>query len=472
MTTQMLEAPMAPDLTLRTEDAKAAPELFHQDKAPAIVSICEELDWLPDPLAFLSAASANLGNGIFWQQASDAIVAGAGIAAEIVVQGPGRIAEANAAYRALRERVTIFGPAMRFPILGGFAFGDAPSTHPSWQHFPGGRLVVPRVLLQIEGEKAYLRLSQALPAETDAPRAQEASDQLRQQARAWLAASLDDTPVPTQVAEQSIPDIEAWQASVSAALYAIERHTIDKVVLAREARVTTIKPIFPIDALRRAQSLNPGATIFAMQAGPSWFLGATPERLVRLRDERVDVTCLAGSIGIGSTPQEREQLAQTLLASAKNREEHEIVVCAAYDALEPVCRDVRREPGSPRVVTARSVQHLETRVTATLPPPGNVLDLVERLHPTPAVGGYPRQPALEIMHGLEAIDRGWYAGPFGWVDLSGSGEFAVAIRSALIDGTTASMFAGCGIVAGSDPREELAETDMKLQPMRAALGLV
>jgi menaquinone-specific isochorismate synthase len=106
-----------------------------------------------------------------------------------------------------------------------------------------------------------------------------------------------------------------------------------------------------------------------------------------------------------------------------------------------------------------------------MPAPGNVLDLVDCLHPTPAVGGYPQQPALEVMRELEAIDRGWYAGPFGWIDLTGSGEFAVAIRSAVIDGATASLFAGCGIVDGSDPRDELAETELKLQPMRSALGL-
>lgn len=472
MNTQILEPPLVRAHTLPVDDAVSTFDQARANAGTAIVSVCEELDWFPDPLAFLAAASAPLGDGIFWRQSEDATFAGAGVATEIVVQGPARIAEANALYRDLSERVVIEGAVTRFPILGGFAFGNEPSTAAAWRHFPGGRLVVPRVLLQIERGQAHLRINQVLPEGSEASRARDDADSLRQQARAWLTTTLDDMDAPTHVEYQSIPDTEAWQRSVASALRVIGRHTIDKVVLAREERNSTSESISAIEALRRAQALNPKATILAMQAATSWFLGATPERLVRLRDERVDVTCLAGSVAIGETPQEREHLAQELLSSAKNREEHEIVVCAAYDALEPVCRDVRREPGSPRVVTARSVQHLETRVTATLPPPGNVLDLVERLHPTPAVGGYPQEPALEVMRDLEAIDRGWYAGPFGWLDLTGSGEFAVAIRSAVIDGVTASLFAGCGIVAGSDPGEELAETEMKLQPMRAALGLI
>jgi len=472
MTTDILEPPMVRALTLPDAEAKTSFAEHSAGSGLAIISVCEEIEWVPDALTFLGAASAELGDGIYWQQPEDGTFAGAGIAAEIVVHGPTRIAEANASFRELRERVVTLGAAVRFPILGGFAFGDEPATTESWRHFPGGRLIVPRVLLQIERKKTYLRINQSIPEGADEAQVQAESDHLRHRAQEWLAGTGQPVQVPAQVTHQTIPDTEDWQASIRAALRVIDRHTIDKVVLAREERIATKETLSAIDTLRRAHARNANATLFAIQSGTSWFLGATPERLVRLNEERVDVTCLAGSIAIGNTPQEQEQFARELLASAKNREEHEIVVCAAYDALEPVCSDVRREPGSPRVVTARSVQHLETRVTATLPPPGNVLDLVERLHPTPAVGGYPQQPALDVMRGLEAIDRGWYAGPIGWVDLSGSGEFAVAIRSAVIDGASASLFAGCGIVAGSDPHEELAETEMKLQPMRAALGLI
>ena len=131
---------------------------------------------------------------------------------------------------------------------------------------------------------------------------------------------------------------------------------------------------------------------------------------------------------------------------------------------------MRRLPGTPRVAMARSVQHLETPVSGRLSTAGHVVDVVERLHPTPAVGGYPRDRALALIRELERFDRGWYAGPFGWIDIDGSGEFAVAIRSGLVSGCRASVFAGCGIVAGSVPAEEFAESRLKMRPMLAALG--
>jgi menaquinone-specific isochorismate synthase len=252
----------------------------------------------------------------------------------------------------------------------------------------------------------------------------------------------------------------------------IRQGTLDKVVLAREERLLAAAPFSPTSTLARLRRLDAAATLFAMQSGRAWFLGASPERLVRLCDDRVDVTCLAGSIAMGRDEQERRELAGRLLASLKDREEHEIVVRSTMNALAEVCEDVTRLPDTPRVAPARSVQHLETPVSARMCEAGSILDLVERLHPTPAVGGYPTDSALSIMHELEEIDRGWYAGPFGWTDLGGSGEFAVAIRSALLSGRMASVFAGSGIVADSVPSVEYEETCLKLRPMLSALGAV
>jgi menaquinone-specific isochorismate synthase len=173
---------------------------------------------------------------------------------------------------------------------------------------------------------------------------------------------------------------------------------------------------------------------------------------------------------MGRDEDERRRLAGRLLASEKDREEHEIVVRSTMSALAEVCEVVTRLPGTPRVAAARTVQHLETPVSAQLCEAGSILDLVERLHPTPAVGGYPAERALSIMRELEEIDRGWYAGPFGWTDLDGSGDFVVAIRSALLSGRMASVFAGSGIVADSVPSAEYEETSLKLRPMLTVLG--
>ena len=184
---------------------------------------------------------------------------------------------------------------------------------------------------------------QSLPEGAGATWAQKEMDLLRQQAQAWLASTLEPVRDSTRASHRSVPDIEAWQASVSSALDAIDRHTSTrsswrgKNGFQPRSRFRRSMPC----AVQNCATLRAHSSPCRLARAGSF--GATPERLVRLVDERVDVTCLAGSIGIGNTPQEREQLARELLASAKNREEHEIVVCAAYDALEPVCHDVRRD---------------------------------------------------------------------------------------------------------------------------------
>ena len=196
------------------------------------------------------------------------------------------------------------------------------------------------------------------------------------------------------------------------------------------------------------------------------------ERLVRLHDNRVDVTCLAGSIGMGRDENERRQLADRLLASEKDREEHEIVVRSTMSALREVCEDVTRLPETPRIAPARTVQHLETPVSAQMRKAGNI-----SISSSACIQH--RQSAViqlialcRVMRELEEIDRGWYAGPFGWSDLDGSGDFAVAIRSALLSGRMASVFAGSGIVTDSVPSAEYEETSLKLRPMLSVLGAV
>jgi isochorismate synthase len=263
-----------------------------------------------------------------------------------------------------------------------------------------------------------------------------------------------------------------WEQQVAQAIAVIRSGAISKVVLARAEKLRAESAISAEAALGCLREEHPGATIFAFAASDSCFIGATPERLVRLRGGQVDVTCLAGSVAVGRTPEATAELGQQLLSSAKDLREHEIVVESTIDALRTACDEVTRAPGTPRLRQARSVQHLETPLSATARPEADVLQLAGLLHPTPAVGGFPTAPALDLIRKLEAFDRGWYAGPVGWVDLNGAGEFSVAIRSALLQGQTATAYAGCGIVANSDPVAEFVETELKLRPMRAALGEV
>jgi isochorismate synthase len=190
--------------------------------------------------------------------------------------------------------------------------------------------------------------------------------------------------------------------------------------------------------------------------------------LVRAAGGQVQVTCLAGSTARGATPEEDAQLGAALLASAKNRHEHAVVAAMLQEALAEQCVDVAM-PAAPQLLKLPNVQHLYTPATARLAAGGRLLDLVARLHPTPAVGGTPRDAALAWIRAHEGLDRGWYAAPVGWLDAAGDGEFAVALRSGLVDGATAHLFAGCGIMGDSDPAAEVAESRLKLRAMLTAL---
>jgi menaquinone-specific isochorismate synthase len=437
---------------------------------PALYSRVERLPIAPDAIAFLDAGSAVLGSGTLWEQPGAGLgFAGAGSAWETHATGPGRFGQVSAAVRDLQVRVVRDDDAV-FPCIGGFAFGVQGDGAYIWSDFPNARLVVPQVLIQHDGEDALLRVTvevgpRSVPAEIE----QEMLD-LVTCARDWSRARRPIDANQTNVRIEPCPSRRSWESSVATAVALIRQRVLDKVVLAREERLLAEGRFSPFSTLSRLRHFDSAATIFAMQSGGAWFLGASPERLVRLDDNRVDVTCLAGSIRIGRDEDERRRLADRLLASEKDREEHEIVVRSTMSALAEVCEVVTRLPGTPRVAAARSVQHLETPVSAELCETDGVLDLVERLHPTPAVGGFPAESALSIMRELEKIDRGWYAGPFGWTDLDGSGEFVVAIRSALLSGCMASVFAGSGIMADSVPAAEYEETCLKLRPMLTALG--
>ncbi|HEY0582716.1 MAG TPA: isochorismate synthase, partial [Chloroflexota bacterium] len=244
------------------------------------------------------------------------------------------------------------------------------------------------------------------------------------------------------------------------------------VVLARAERATMDPPRDVQHALRDLAERYPECTIFAVAQPDACFLGATPERLIALRHGLASTMALAGSAPRGVTPAHDEALAQQLLCSPKERAEHAVVVGALRDGLTRagLCTRIIAD-ARPRVQKLANVQHLLTPIRAQVVAGTDVLSLVARLHPTPAVGGYPREAALRLIRDREGLDRGWYAGPIGWVDARGDGEFVVGIRSALVRHGQATLFAGCGIVAESDAAAEYAESTWKLRPMRAALGL-
>ena len=213
----------------------------------------------------------------------------------------------------------------------------------------------------------------------------------------------------------------------------------------------------------------PEAYVFAIQRGENFFIGATPERLVLAQDGKIHTMALAGSVRRGDTEDEDTQLGAELLHSDKNINEHVIVVSMVKEALKQHCTNVQVS-ATPQLLKLKNLQHLQTPITGDLIPGRCILDVISELHPTPAVGGFPHDAAIEEIRNTEKLDRGWYAGPLGWIGASGHGEFAVALRSGLVDSTKATLFAGCGIVSSSDPQVEYEESWWKFQVMVRGLG--
>ncbi|MFN7148379.1 MAG: isochorismate synthase MenF [Microthrixaceae bacterium] len=270
---------------------------------------------------------------------------------------------------------------------------------------------------------------------------------------------------PSEVRVRSAEPSKVWERSVAEATRRIRDGELTKVVLARELCIETDVDLDAATLLARLRATHPAALCFAVDG----FVGASPELLVSRVDDIVRAHPMAGTTPRTGEPEADQRRAAELLASTKNRSEHQITIDMVHDTLLPWCSFLDAEP-SPSVVPAGPVQHLATVVEGRLShPPPPVLDLVAALHPTPAVGGWPRDAALEVIDELETADRGRYAGPVGWIDAAGNGAWAVGIRSVQLDGDRARLFAGVGVVADSDPAAELEETRAKAQAVLGTL---
>jgi menaquinone-specific isochorismate synthase len=321
----------------------------------------------------------------------------------------------------------------------------------------GSVLIVPRVLLGRDGHgRAWLTTV-----------TEEREPDLR--TLGWTVAAqslLAASPAGVRWHDGSLPGPQ-WEQAVAEAVAAIKAGRLRKVVLAQDQFATASDPIDVRALLRRLATRYPDCFTFACDG----MMGATPELLIRQTGREVSALVLAGTIPRGGDPAEDEALGTALLASAKNTEEHAYAVASMREALEPLCDELDSQP-RPTLIKLPNLQHLGTWVRGTLAAggtPRSALALAAAVHPTAAVCGTPTSVALELIRELEHMDRERYAGPVGWVDADGNGEWGIALRCAQLSGRTARLFAGCGIVAGSDPGAELAEAQVKFRPMRGAL---
>lgn len=455
------------------------------DTVPAIpAGLRQGLFSYSQPVAALSFTAlldqAPPGPRLFWESTPDEpALVGWGLAAELTAAGDQRFSQVSQqARRLFAELVRLAPEAPEWSgprLLGGFAFQPGSGREAAWRAFPDARFILPRIQFTRLGAQTWLTVNHLVAAPTPAQEIQAALADSLAEAQHILSACQDAWPLfgsnttqPVEAGEE-LP-YAAWRAMVANAVERIQAGEFEKVVLARTLQVRL--PAAPQAGvlLEQLGQRYPDCYRFLVEpeAGQV-FLGATPELLVKVERQQFATTALAGTARRGATPESDRAAGQALLDSAKDRREQAIVVEAIRQKLAPLAAALEI-PAAPGLRKLSNVQHLETPLRGRLAQGYSLLDLVAALHPTPALGGWPEPAARRYLEQAEPFERGWYAAPLGWLDSRGAGVFAVAIRSGLLAGRGARLFAGAGIVAGSDPEREWQETGLKFRPMLEALG--
>jgi isochorismate synthase len=422
---------------------------------------------------------------------------GVGQAARIDARGPDRFREVARRCRELARDAECgddligLAPGAGPVFCGGFAFADNGGASPEWAGFAPAQLVLPELSILRRAGRAWLTLAAVVggdparasgadrapavaanPVDTSAAEDPAAVVERLHRRLEWLEPAsmplIDPSPVqPARIAGAAPP--EHYEGAVARAVELIGRGEVRKVVLAREVRVHAATAIDPGAVFGALRELFPSCFSYCVGTPGGVFTGASPELLVRRDGSRAQTVALAGTTRRSADPSVDDHLGEKLLHSAKEREEQSIVSARIERTLSPVSVWVAAAD-EPVLVKVHNVQHLATPIRAQLREPVPALELAGLLHPTPAVGGEPRERAIRLIPELEGLDRGWYAGPVGWTDLAEDGEFCVALRGGLLRDRTAHLYAGCGIVRDSDPADELAETEIKLQTMLPLLA--
>ncbi len=397
--------------------------------------------------------------------------AGYGIAAEWRATGPGRFTQLREKAAVLRRCWQHLDPdetgGQGFALLGfaADARGEEPIRGPG---LPNALFWIPELALSASRGQGAVVLTTTLPA---APAVVAARWQT------WLDRILRGHPPPYSVPAHEAkplkrlgdwPDVEAWDRLVAEALDQIGESRFDKVVLARRLRVESLQPFSSDRLIAALVELFPSCQLIEVHRDGASFVAATPERLLSRSGDWIEVDAIAGTVGRAASLDGDAALSQALLTSHKDRREHDLVIEAVRAALAGCCERIE-VPDTPSVMRLRNAQHLWSTVRAKLCSDLDVFRLAELLHPTPATNGKPRDAASDWLRRAEIVDRGWYTGAAGVIEPHLSGELWVLLRCAQIRGATADLFAGAGIVAGSQPICEWQETEDKLAAMLMAL---
>jgi menaquinone-specific isochorismate synthase len=442
-----------------------------QEGQARLVSISLAVDAL-DPLAVLESIFEPSEPHFYAERPSiGTAVAGAEVAAAVESRGRERFAAVQRWMDGLLERAVAVGD-VNAPFGGphffaGFSFRD--DVEPG-ESFPAAFAFVPRWQVALAGSTTTAVANLMVTPEAELGPLVERVWRAHGKFRSFGFQESEPGGNGHPPAKFATTETGDYRGAVGRALGQIEAGELKKIVLARAQDLSADQPLHPLRMLNGLRQRFPDCYSFSFTQGrgPS-FIGASPERLVRVSQGTLETEALAGSIRRGASASEDAALANALLRSDKDVREQREVLDDILARLAPL--GIKPEfPAQPQVRRLANVQHLHTPVRARLPESVRPLDVVAAMHPTPAVGGSPRESAVGRIRELEGFPRGLYAGALGWLNSRGGGEFFVGIRSALVEGARARLYAGAGIVAGSTPEKEFAETELKFKAMRDALA--
>jgi menaquinone-specific isochorismate synthase len=438
-----------------------------------IISFSQKIDPI-DPLVVLGAINQVDQLHFYWENPNkNEMILGYGCAKALTLDSPNRFLESQQFIESCLNNTIRIG-SLNSPGSGPFLFCSFTffaSGQSFNSPFPAATIFLPRVQIIRRENDCVLSINLAIHPQLNL---ESLLSQIRQQIKAIdgsLQALMDRSEPPPINSKQKIRIYPSYNftAAVASALDSIQDRQFSKIVLAHALDVFSPIPFKLIESLHRLRQHHPDCYIFSTSNGKGHtFLGASPERLISIQNQQLVTDALAGSAPRGKTKSEDASFAQRLLNSEKERREHQAVSEFIIQRLSQLGLTPQRSPL--QLLQLANIQHLWTPIHAQLPHHIHPLEIVAQLHPTPAVAGVPTSVACEHIRRYETFDRSLYAAPLGWVDYQGNGEFIVGIRSALIEGDHARLYAGAGIVAGSDPHQELVEIQLKFQALLNALS--
>ncbi|HLR64191.1 MAG TPA: isochorismate synthase [Pseudogracilibacillus sp.] len=443
-------------------------ELFQNDEIEKtdtkLISWTTEIE----PISLLSvfqAAKNKVNNRMFWSNHNRTFsYVGIGVAKKILVQDDDRFTSLESQWKQVLQEAHIYNPYKTSGTglvgIGGMSFDPRKKRTKLWEHFPSSQLTIPELLvLETEG-RYYLTINQLINSHSSK---ESLIDHVNQLKRVCFVEQIVKKTKHRIMNKVEI-DPEGWKTKVQKAVDEIKAGHVKKIVMAREMQLQFDQETNIAHLIQRLLMMQANSYIYAIEHDGHCFIGATPERLVEVHGKQLLSACIAGTAPRGKTIEEDDQIGQQLLNDTKNREEHDYVVQMIRKQITPYCEEVFIAD-EPILHPLKNLQHLYTPVSATLKKQVSIFEIVKQLHPTPALGGEPREESLAFIREHESLDRGWYGAPVGWLDSNDNGEFVVAIRSGLIKPLEASLFAGCGVMGDSDPEMEYEETNVKFMPM-------